>query len=239
MPKSDLVPPDPREIEEAERRRIAQELHDDVTQTLYSMVVLGEAWRRQIEAGDLQPALEHIDELAGMAGQALEDVRLLIHDLHPPDLTHEGLLGALQIRLKLMEQRSAVETRVLVTDDRGEPLSLPTLNGHPSLTAYRLAVRVEHGLFRIAQEALNNAVRHGQAQVVTVTFALNGEELSMRISDDGHGFDHQSTPFSSRSYGLQNMRARAIELGGHFEVITAPGEGTTIQITAVPLTEEV
>jgi signal transduction histidine kinase len=235
---SNLVPPDLREIKMAERRRIAQELHDAVTQTLYSMVVLGEAWRRQIEARDLQPALEHINELAGLAGQALEGVRLLIHDLQPRDLTHEGLLGALQIHLESVEQRSGIETRLLVTDEHGEPLSLSNVNGRPSFYVHRLPVRVEHGLFRIAQEALNNALRHSKARLITITLALNDERLSMRISDDGCGFDRHPIHSSHKGYGLDNMRDRATELGGHFEIITAPGKGTIIQISDISLRED-
>jgi signal transduction histidine kinase len=237
-PQSDLVPPDPRAIELAERRRLAQELHDAVTQPLYSLVVLGEAWRRQIEAGNLTPRLEHINELAALARQALGDVRLLIYDLQPPELTNDGLLGALHIRLELVEQRSGIETRLLLTDDHGEPLSLPTTNGRPSLNAHHLPDRVEHGLFRIAQEALNNALRHSRARLITVTFAVGDETLAMTINDDGCGFDPADPPALSAGYGLGNMRERAAALGAHCRVISAPGAGTTVQISGVSLKED-
>src|SRR5690606_36004803 len=100
-----------------ERARLARELHDAVTQSLYSMSVLGGAWRRQIEAGQMEPQLEHIAELSQLAQQALRDVRLLIYELRPTELEEEGLIGALYQRLVMVEQRTVIQARLTVIDD--------------------------------------------------------------------------------------------------------------------------
>jgi PAS domain S-box-containing protein len=132
-----------------ERSRLARELHDSVTQALYSMTLLAEAAGRRVGAGNLEQVENYLARLGEAAQQSLKEMRLLVHELRPPVLEREGLVGALQQRLDAVEGRSGVETRLRVEGT----LELPA--------------PVEEELYRIAQEALNNALKHAAATLVT------------------------------------------------------------------------
>jgi signal transduction histidine kinase len=133
-----------RRIEEAavleERGQLARELHDSVTQSLYSMVLLTEGGRRVAASGDMEGAQGYFSDLEGIALQALKEMRLLVYELRPSALEGEGLVGALQQRLDAVEGRANVEARLLVEG------------------AIALPAAVEAALYGIAQEALNNTL---------------------------------------------------------------------------------
>ncbi len=216
-----------------ERARLARELHDAVTQSLYSMSVLAGAWRRQIDAGQLQPQPEHIAELGQLAQHALREIRLLIYELRPTELEEEGLLGALYRRLETVEQRAGIQTRLIVTDEAGRPYPLPP-DGRAAMVDFdRLPPPLEHGLYRLAQEALNNALKHSGATAVTIRVRLSGSTLSLEIEDNGRGIDADPLP-RSRGFGLTGMKERARQLGGYLTIASSTTGGTTIRVAGIP-----
>ncbi len=216
-----------------ERARLARELHDAVTQSLYSMSVLAGAWRRQIDAGQLQPHKDHIAELGQLAQHALREVRLLIYELRPTELEEEGLLGALYRRLETVEQRAGIQTRLIVTDEAGNPYPLPVDGRAAMVDFYRLPPRIEQGLYRVAQEALNNALKHSAATAVIVRLRLEAETLSIEIEDNGRGFDTNPRARSS-GFGLLGLKERAKQMGGYLSISSSPTTGTTIRIAGIP-----
>lgn len=216
-----------------ERARLARELHDAVTQSLYSMSVLAGAWRRQIEAGQLQPQVGHIAELGQLAQQALREVRLIIYELRPTELGEEGLLGALFRRLEAVEQRTGVQTRLVVTDEAGRPYPMPSDGRAAMVDFYRLPPKLELALYRIAQEALNNALKHSGASAVVIRLRLEDETLCLEIEDNGRGLDVARQKHSG-GFGLRSIKERARQIGGYFSVASTPHTGTTIRISGIP-----
>ncbi len=133
-----------------ERSRLARELHDSVTQSLYSLTLLAEGWRRIAQSGEEIDMTEPLTELGDLGKQALKEMRLLVYQLRPPDLEKEGLLGALHKRLSAVEKRSGIDAR-LIADD----------------VVYLPRQQEEH-LYWIAQEALSNALKHAGGDKVHI-----------------------------------------------------------------------
>ena len=197
-----------------ERGRLARELHDSVTQSLYSVTLFAEAARRLAAAKELERTESYLQQLGETAQQALKEMRLLVYELRPSRLEEEGLVGALRERLSTVEQRAGVEARLLVEGMEG--LNLPKA--------------VEEGLYRIAQEALNNALKHAKASSVTVRIRpIEADVVELEIADDGKGFDPEAVG-DQGGMGLVNMRERAERLGGTLQIISAPGEGTRVRV---------
>lgn len=199
-----------------ERTRLARELHDSVTQSLYSVVLLSESWRRQLNTGaaGAQPEMQ-LRRIGDIAQQALKEMRLLIHELRPPTLDQESLVDALRKRFDAVENHVGVEGRVVMDDFVDLPSS------------------VAEGLYRIAQEALNNALKHAQATRETVRLCVKDGAVVLEISDDGQGFDPQAVE-GKGGMGLMSMRERTNLLGGSLAVRSSPGAGTTVTVS-VPL----
>ena len=195
-----------------ERNRLARELHDSVTQSLYSLTLYAEAGRRLAASGDLDRVKDYLEQLGGTAQQALKDTRLLVHQLRPVALESEGLVGALQQRLDGVEKRAGVEAKLLV-------------EGVASFPDY-----LEEQMYHVALEALNNSIKHAAATTVLVRIGVDDNSIELKIEDNGVGFDVQSVG-ESGGMGLTNMRKRVEELGGYLTLISAPGEGTTISVT--------
>lgn len=193
-----------------ERGRLARELHDSVTQSLYSLTLLAEGWRRIAASGRLENVADTLAELGGIAQQALKEMRLLVHQLRPPLLEKEGLWGALHQRLAAVEQRAGVEARLL------------------SDAVIELAPALEEGLYRIAQEALNNALKHAAATSVTVHIRTPANHIELEVSDNGVGFE--TTMLREGGIGLASMRERAESLGGELTIVSTPGEGTRVTV---------
>ena len=152
----------------------------------------------------------HFQQVAEQSEQALKEMRLLLFQLRPPVLEQVGLVSALQQRLDSVEQRVGIETRLLTT---GEWDSLPP--------------RIEEALYNIAQEALNNALRHAHARSILVRLDRHERLLELTVEDNGIGFDQE---VSSGGMGLRNMQERAEEIGAAFSLTAAPQQGTKIQI---------
>ena len=203
-----------------ERNRLARELHDSVTQSLHSATLLAEAGQRQASSGDIDKAREYLLRLGEITHQSLREMRLLVYELRPLALSGVGLIGALQQRLDAVERRSGVEVH-FSTEDKIE-----------------IPETIEEELYRIAMEALNNALKHANPTSVTVTLRKVEKReqpcIELAILDDGVGFDPASEE-NLEGFGLTSMRERIEKLGGELQIISAPGEGAQI-IACVNLT---
>lgn len=195
-----------------ERERIARALHDSVTQALYGLTTLTEAGQAQLESGAGDAVGRTLAHIGETTRQALREMRLFIHQLRPPELEEEGLVGALHQRLAAVEGRANLQARLLV--DETVPASLPA--------------PVQETLYRIANEALNNTLRHARATEVTLTLREVTGRLSMTIVDNGSGFDPQAQ--DAGGMGLRNMATYAAQIGGELHITSAPGAGTRIEI---------
>jgi signal transduction histidine kinase len=199
-----------------ERQRMARELHDSVTQSLHSSTLLAEAGRRVASAGDLERTRGYLTRLGEISQQALKEMRLLVYELRPLALRKEGLVGALQQRLDTVERRAGVEAQLVV---EGE-IELPP--------------DVEEAFFRIAQEALNNALKHAAPASVVVTIHTEGElydqRVALEIVDNGVGFNTDAVA-GDGGMGLAGMRERAEKIGGQLSIHSIPGEGTRVKVS--------
>lgn len=192
-----------------ERGRLARDLHDSVTQSLYSVTLFAEAIRRFMADGNGRQTQDYLDQLSETAQQALKEVRLLVYELRPSLLQQEGLVGALQQRLNTVEKRANVQAQLV---EEGQ---------------LRLKKHVEVSLYHIAQEALNNSLKHAAASAVTVRIRGMQDRVELEVCDDGKGFD-PATIGKGGGVGMVSMRERIEKLGGSLQIISAPGQGTRI-----------
>jgi predicted ATPase/signal transduction histidine kinase len=199
-----------------ERGRLARELHDSVTQSLFSLTLLAEGWQRMLRSGKMKNVAEPLAELGEIAQQALKEMRLLVYQLRPPTLEQEGLLGALHQRLSAVEKRAGVQAQLIAED------------------LIELAAPIEEGLYRIAQEALNNSLKHAGATSVTVRLVTNNGDLVLEVADDGKGFDLDSQDSHQGGLGLLSMQERASRMGGYLEIYSTIGSGTTVVVRLHP-----
>ena len=200
-----------------ERNRLARELHDSVTQLLYSLVLLAGAASKIVDDGEQALTKQHLVRIEETAQQALKEMRLLVYELRPLVLEEEGLVGALNQRLDAVERRAGIQARLTAEGD----VDLP-----PS---------VEEEVYRVVHEALNNALKHSGAGSVSVSLLGDGEWVQVEVVDDGRGFDVSSTG-DAGGVGLASMRERAEALGGSVMVVSAPGKGTKVLLRVRPST---
>jgi signal transduction histidine kinase len=196
----------------SERNRLALELHDVVSQKLFSVILTAEAAAAQIDR-DPDAARAQLDRLRELARESLDELRSLILGLRPPELERDGLEGALRKELEMLGHVHGIEIELEV-DGAGAG---PNGNGER-----------DFAILRIAHEALNNAVRHARADHVTVRLSQRPDVVTVEVRDDGVGFNPQSAGVRSRHLGLTSMEERARELGGRLEIRSAPGSGTTV-----------
>ncbi len=195
----------------SERNRLALELHDAVSQKLFSLVLTAEA-AGTLLGRDTAAAGEQVAKLKTLAQEALEELRSLIFELRPPDLARDGLAGALR---KHVDALRRFESGAIELEVEGE--------------IARDAVR-DPDVLRIAQEALQNALRHAGASRVTVRLRGDGDHLLLEIEDDGSGFDPSSPELRSMHLGLTSMEERAQRFGGLLEIRSTPGSGATVRL---------
>lgn len=206
--------------QEAERRRIARELHDELGQALTAMKINLDIAGRALSAAEaaspqLTKLRHNLQEARSLAVQTLERARNLSLDLRPPMLDDLGLAAAL---------RWAV--------DRYEGGTGQKLHFKVDLAGRRLPPELEITLYRLINEALTNAARHAQASQVWVYLGLEKDRLLARVKDNGQGFDAAAwlkDPTASASLGLIGMRERTELLGGEFTVVSRPGQGTKVE----------
>jgi len=192
-----------------ERQRIARELHDSVSQALYG-IALGARTARTLLDRDPARAAEPLDYVLALADAGLAEMRALIFELRPETLETEGLLGALAKQIDSVRARHGLEIRT----EWGEEPEVP--------------IEVKETAYRIAQEALNNIVKHARARRVDLRIVPGGDALVLEIGDDGVGFASAEAP---GHLGLRTMRERALRLGGTLLVESAPRRGTRIRVS--------
>ena len=203
------------EAEEAERRRVARELHDHVGQSLSVLGVNLDLALAKAIVPEVRARLEDSKALVETTLKAIENV---MADLRPPLLEEYGLGAALQRHVEEFSRRTGIAARF---EDSAKE----------SVRSLRLESAV--ALFRIAQEALNNVAKHAAAKQVRVSLALQGLDAVITIRDDGRGFD-QSDASTTRPqrWGMRTMRERAEAAGGRVDVFSSPGEGTSVIASA-------
>lgn len=199
-----------------ERQRLARELHDSVTQSLYSVTLYANAAGLALAAGKGEVVADYLAELQETAREGMRDMRLLIFQLHPPVLEAEGLVAALQARLAAVEDRAGLQTHFRVEGER------------------RLPIAIEEDLYWIAQEALNNVRKHAQATHVTVYLHFTAQSVRLDVVDNGVGFDLSTVRSEGRGGGgLRSIAERTARLGGRHTHESGPNEGTrlTVEVT--------
>jgi signal transduction histidine kinase len=198
-----------------ERNRLARELHDSVTQQLFSMTLTSQAARAQLEKNPPRAAAQ-LERLQETSAAALAEMRALIFQLRPPALSDQGLIPGLQQHIAALSRREGLRIELSASGDE------------------RMARGYEQALYRIVQEALNNVVKHAQATHVRVLLEFKPEQLHIRVIDNGQGFDpHAQHAGADRQFGLISMRERAAEIGGTMELQSAPGQGTEVIVTVL------
>jgi signal transduction histidine kinase len=198
-----------------ERQRLSRELHDSVSQALYS-IALGARTARALLAQDPARAAEPLDFVLTQADVALAEMRALIFALRPEALAQEGLVATLQQQATVVQARQHLRVEA-------------TLGAEPALP-----LTVKEALARIAQEALHNTVKHAAARTVQLSLRATAHAVVLEIADDGRGFE--PTAAYPGHLGLQSMRERVERVGGTLQIASAPGAGTCLRVV-VPLNE--
>jgi signal transduction histidine kinase len=198
-------------IQEEERRRIAQELHDGVGPSLASLNLRLQTVHKQLER-EGNPAAGEVAELSHQAQENIHDIRRLIFNLRPAALDKLGLISALEEHLQRFQQDQGIDVILRA------PESMP-----------QMPIGLESTLFRITQEALNNVARHACANRVEVCFEPTPAGIRLRVLDDGKGFDPQ-TPSHNNHLGLWSMQKRVEQYGGQFKIDSVRGSGTLISV---------
>lgn len=197
----------------AERQRLARELHDSVTQSLYSVTLYANAAALALAAGKQDVTAGYLQELQETALEGMRDMRLLIFQLHPPVLETEGLVAAVQARLAAVEGRAGLQTEFRVEEER------------------RLPIALESELYWIAQEALNNVRKHAAARHVAVHLYFTATAITLEVLDDGVGFDFQAAKAAGMGEGgLRTIAERTARAGGTLTYESTPGKGTRVRV---------
>ena len=194
-----------------ERNRLARELHDSVTQALYSLTLYAEATRLALGSGKAETANKNLNEVLTIAREGMADLRLLIFELRPSVLDKEGLVGALQARLEAVEARAGCQAEFHV---EGQP---------------ELSLDDETELYWVVHEALNNVLKHSRARHVYMDMVFQNSEIMITIRDDGIGLDVSQIGLSS-GMGFKNISERLNRIGGSLNIESMSGQGTVLQI---------
>jgi len=202
------------QVLEDEAKRIAHGLHDEAGQLLATVY---------LELADMAhaapaPLARKVESIVGHLDQVREQIRRLSHELRPPILDQLGLVPAIKFLADGVRKRAGLEVVV------------------HGATGTRFPQAVETALYRVVQEALNNAIKHGAATKVVVGIEATPSVVQCSIADDGAGFDRTRAAATGNGLGLTGIRERVGALRGEFELRSAPGAGTTLSIT-IPLTE--
>jgi signal transduction histidine kinase len=195
------------EAQEEERRAISRELHDEVGQSLGALLVEVGQLSKLVPSEDrvTQAQIAQIKSVAETAVKSIRDIALL---LRPPMLDDLGLVPALEWQAREISRRSEMEVEV-----------------HSENVSEALGDETKVTIYRVVQEALNNAATHASAKNAKVTITQNSDKITVEITDDGHGFD----PARQRGMGILGMEERVRRLGGTFTIASAPGRGATVK----------
>jgi signal transduction histidine kinase len=195
----------------SERNRLALELHDVVSQKLFSLVLGAEAAATLLDR-DLESARAQVARVGELAREALAELRSLILGLRPPELERDGLHEALRKEIEMLERIHGVEIAL-----RG--------NGGSSGDGER-----DLAVLRIAHEAVNNSIRHAGAAHIVVRLESDDRRVHLEVADDGAGFDPDVPEVRAKHLGLTSMEERARELGGRLQIRSTAGTGTTVTL---------
>jgi signal transduction histidine kinase len=194
-----------------ERNRLARELHDSMTQNLFSLALTAEAAAELVHADPPRAEVE-IDRIRALARETQAELRSLVFELRPPRLEDDGLVATVGKDLDVLARAHGLKADLRV-------------HGAPELDS-----GVELELYRIVQEALSNVVRHARAVSVMIDVDVADGRVVITIRDDGAGFDPGARAIRERRLGLTSMRERAEGFGGTLLVESAPGAGTTVRV---------
>jgi two-component system sensor histidine kinase UhpB len=199
--------------QEAERLRVARELHDEIGQTLTAVTIQAE------RAADGEPTLapDALRRVADAVRESLDEVRRIARELRPEALDDLGLVNAL----------IALCTRVGAQDG-------PRVKRELQGTLPPLSAEVELVIYRIAQESLTNALRHSEAGKATVSLEADADSVTLRVADDGKGMPAQPPRGAA---GIAGMRERALLVGGRLTIDSRPGQGTEVRLT-IPVEQD-
>ncbi|MGW1872336.1 GAF domain-containing sensor histidine kinase [Streptomyces sp. NPDC001975] len=196
-----------------ERSRLAHELHDAVSQKLFSLRLTAQAAAALVDR-DPSRAKGEMQQVAALAAEATDELRAAVVELRPAALDEDGLVATLRTQVQVLDRAHGARVTFAASGFRALPAAQ------------------EEALLRVAQEALHNALRHSGAEHVDVTVNRRGAGAVLRVTDDGSGFDPHLTRSAGRHLGLVSMRDRASGVGGTLTVESAPGKGTTIEMEA-------
>ncbi|WP_328757213.1 GAF domain-containing sensor histidine kinase [Streptomyces sp. NBC_00271] len=194
-----------------ERSRLAHELHDAVSQKLFSLRLTAQAAAALVDR-DPARAKGELHQVAMLAAEATEELRAAVIELRPAALDEDGLVATLRTQIQVLDRAHSAHV---------------TFAGHG---VRALPAAQEEAVLRVAQEALHNALRHSGAGRVDVTLEKRGTGTVLRVSDDGTGFEPTAIRAAGRHLGLVSMRDRSSGVGGTLSVESAPGKGTTIEM---------
>ncbi|WP_399883381.1 GAF domain-containing sensor histidine kinase [Streptomyces sp. BBFR51] len=194
-----------------ERSRLAHELHDAVSQKLFSLRLTAQAATALVDR-DPGRAKGELHQVATLAAEAADELRAAVVELRPAALEEDGLVATLRTQIQVLDRAHAARV---------------TFAGHG---VKALPAAQEEAMLRVAQEALHNALRHSAAEHVDVTLHRHGTATVLRVTDDGSGFDPRTVRRAGRHLGLVSMRDRANGTGGRLHVRSEPGKGTTIEM---------
>lgn len=194
-----------------ERHRVAREIHDSMTQSIYSIGLIGDAAARNIQAGRLETTEAQLRRISDSVRELLGEMRIRIFDLHPPALDGDGLPEALRSRLASVEARAGLDTAVIQSGDVRPPRA------------------VEEQLLWIAHEVLNNTLKHARAKKVEITIDQQPDGVVLEVADDGVGFElPQARERGGR--GLSGIEERARAIGAELSLHSEVGRGTRVRV---------
>jgi signal transduction histidine kinase len=194
----------------AERHRLAQDLHDSITQKLYGLVTLTEAAKLGLESGAPIDENKMVEKISENARQALREMRLFLFELEPVDIERDGLVSTIQQRLASVEGRSGIQARMIADSE------------------ILLSADIETEIYYIVEEALNNILKHAFAKSVIIKLKQRKESLLLEIVDNGCGFDFDKVKFGGK--GLGNIKERAKRIKGRLNIDSSPEHGTKITL---------
>ncbi|MBE7556886.1 MAG: GAF domain-containing sensor histidine kinase [Anaerolineales bacterium] len=203
------------DVQERERQRIAQDLHDGSNQLLIGAMLELKSARERLASGHLAKAEDSLQKVQTILRQIEAESKRIIRDLRPPTLDALGLVPAIRRYAEQFQHYSDIPCLVQV---RGEPV--------------RLSAQMEISIYRLMQEALQNISAHAQASQANISITFSPDSLCLSISDDGRGFDLAAARQNPQgSFGLLSMQERAESLGGKLSLWTEPGQGTRVELS--------
>ena len=197
-----------------ERQRLARDLHDLVSQSLYGLVLSADIGNKFLKMKAYPELTQTLEDIGDTALQSLKEMRLMLFELRPISFETVGLAGALELRLNTVERRAGMETNLVLEGSELIPRT------------------IDLEIYRIITEALNNSLKHSYAKQILVEIKANQENITIHIDDNGKGFTLEEN--RGGGIGLSSMKERTNRMGGQLEVVSEHGTGTSIRIS-IPL----